>query len=155
MAITKRDVPVRAPSMAPGAKVTEALKAGLYVCKGPSWAGSDATGTFELFEVPPNTYVYDLIVDVKTAFDATGSTLTVGDTDVDGYFTNATAVPSVIGSKSAHSLASVAYSGGKLYTSDHDHTISAVVTKGVAGSDLVTAGAIDFYLVYNNFADLL
>lgn len=155
MAITKKDVPVRAPAMAPGAKVTEALKAGLYVFKGPSWAGSDGTGTFELFEVPPNTYVYDLIVDVKTAFDAAESTLTVGDTDVDGYHTNATAIPSVIGSKSAHSLASVVYSGGKVYTSDHDHTIVATVTAGVAASDIVAAGAIDFYLVYANPADLL
>jgi hypothetical protein len=145
--------------MAPGAKVTEALKAGLYVCKGPSWAGSDATGTFELFEVPPNTYVFDLIVDVKTKFDATGSTLTIGDSDVDGYHLNTTAKPSIVGTKSTRSFGLTetgpAYAGGRFYTSDDECTISAVVTKGVAGSDLVTAGAIDFYLVYNNFADLL
>lgn len=155
MTIVKKEVPIRAPSVAPGMKVTEALKAGLYLLKGPTWRGSDATGTFELFEVPYGTLVYDLIVDVKTAFDATGSTLTVGDTDVDGYHTNDTAIPSVIGSKSAHSLASVAYSGGKVYTSDHDCTISAVVTKGVAGSDLVTTGVIDFWLLYANPQDLL
>ena len=156
MAITKVDVPVRAPSMAPGAKVTEALKSSLYICKGPSWSISDGTGLHELFRIPPNTLVYDVIIDVKTAVDATGTTVTVGDSDdLDGYHTNATAIPSAIGSKSSHSLASVVYSGGHLYASSDGRVITASIAHGAAGSDVSSAGAFDTYLVYMNYSDLL
>jgi len=153
MAITKVDLPVRAPSMAPGAKVTEALKSSLYVCKGPSWSISDGTGLHELFRIPPNTLVYDVIIDVKTAVDATGTTVTIGDSDdLDGYHTNATAIPTAIGSKSSHSLASVVYSGGHLYASSDGRIITASIAHDATVS---SAGKFDTYLVYMNYSDLL
>ncbi len=156
MATTKKDVPIRAPAVAPGKGVTEALKAGLYMCKGPRWSISDGTGLMELFRLPADIFVYDVIVDVKTAVDATGTTFTVGDSDdTDGFHTNATAVPTVIGSKSAHSLASVVYSGGRSYASSDGRIITASVAHGAAGSDVSSAGVIDTYLVYMPFTSLL
>jgi len=156
MATVKVDVPIRAPIVAPGAGVTEALKAGLFMCKGPRWSISDGTGLHELFRVPADIFVYDVIVDVKTAVDATGTTVTVGDSDdTDGFHTNATAVPTVIGSKSAHSLASVVYSGGKSYADSDGRVITASIAHGVAASDISSAGVIDTYLIYANYASLL
>ena len=156
MATTKVDVPIRAPVVAPGHKVTEALKAGLYMVKGPRWSISDGTGLHELFRIPADTFVYDVIVDVVTAVDATGTTVTVGDSDdVDRYHTNATAVPTVIGSKSAHSLASVVSGGGKKYADSDGRIITASIAHGVAASDISSAGAFDTYLVYLNYSELL
>jgi hypothetical protein len=153
MATVKVDVPIRAPAVAPGAGVTEALKAGLFICKGPRWSFTDGTGVQELFRVPADTFVYDVIVDVKTAMDATAGTLTIGDSDdVDGYHTTATALPKVIGSKSSHSLASVVYSGGKSYADSDGRIITGTFGEGTGAN---TAGAIDTYLVYNNFSSLL
>ncbi len=156
MATIKVDVPVRAPVVAPGMKVTEALKAGLYVCKGASWSISDGTGLHELFRIPPNTFVYDVIVKVKTVVDATGTTVTIGDSDdPDGFHTNLTAVPTVLGTKSAHSLASLGYGGGKFYSDSDGRVITASIAHGAAGSDVSSAGAFDTYLVYMNYSDLL
>ena len=156
MATTKVDVPIRAHATAIGAKTTEALKTALYMCKGASWSITDGTGLHELFRVPANIFVYDVLIDVKTAVDATGTTVTIGDSDdVDGFHTNATAVPTVIGSKSIHSLASVVYSGGKSYSDSDGRVITASIAHGVGASDVSSAGAFDTYLVYMNYKDLL
>lgn len=156
MATVKVDVPIRAPAVAPGQKVTEALKSSLYVCKGPRWSISDGTGLHELFRIPANTYVYDVVVKVETAVDATGTTVTIGDSDdPDGFHTNATAVPTVLGTKSAHSLASLGYGGGKFYSDSDGRVITASIAHGAAASDISSAGAFDTYLVYMNYSDLL
>lgn len=157
MTVTKVDVPIRAPAMALGAKVTEALKAGMYLFKGPRWSMTDGTGLIELFRIPANTFVYDVIVDVKTISDATGLLLTVGDSDdVDGYHTTATAIPSVLGSRSSHSLASVVYSGGKNYADSDGRVITASVAHPDAtASNISSACIVDFYVVCVNYSDLL
>jgi hypothetical protein len=161
MATVKVDVPVRAPMVAPGMKVTEALKAGLYVCKGPSWSISDGTGLHELFRIPPNTFVYDVIVEIKTATDATGTTITIGDSDdTDGFYANNTITPMVLGSKSTRIQPTAAgaptvYAGGKFYSDSDGRVITASIKHGAAASDKTTVGKFDTYLAYMNYSDLL
>jgi hypothetical protein len=91
-------IPNMAPPVAPGAKVTEALKHGLYVMKGPDIT-YDVTGTVELFRVPANTFVHEVVVNVTGAWDATGTpTILIGDSDdTDRFMTAAVSVVKTAG----------------------------------------------------------
>jgi len=62
----------RPPKFAPGMDVAKALGAGLYMAESDSFAVGD-TLPVTLFHVPANVWVYDLCIDVETAFADSGS----------------------------------------------------------------------------------
>lgn len=152
-----KNVPVLPPEVAPGQQVTEALKAGLYLIKGTSIAGSDAAAAYEVLQLPPNCYVKEILLDVTTAFDATGTNLKVGDSDDDDrYFTATLAAAHVVGSRSSagNSASAAAGAGGKFYASSDGRAIIGTVTKG-ATSNAATLGTIDVYALVSFYSDLL
>ena len=103
------------PAVAPGEGVSEALHSGLYMAKSDTFAVGD-TLPVTLFNVPANVYVYDLIINVETAFadSGSGATLIAGYTgDSDAFFASTTKV--VAGSHSAK-VSSGVKAGGYLST---------------------------------------
>ena len=108
----------RPPKFAPGAGVAKALGRGLYVAESDTFSVSD-TLPVTLFHVPANVFVYDLIVNVETAFldsggSTGGATLLAGYTgDSDAFFNDTT--KTAAGTHSMHG-AGGAKAGGYLST---------------------------------------
>jgi len=103
------------PKIAPGEGVTEALAAGLYMAKSDTFSVGD-TLPVQLFNVPANVYIYDLVMNVETAFadSGSGATLLAGYTgDSDAFFNDTT--EATVGSHSAKSSKGVK-AGGYLST---------------------------------------
>lgn len=114
-----------------------------------------------VFNVPAGTFVTNLIVNVKTALDSTGAfTMSIGDTDADGYIVDTDLLASDAGIKSMLGKAgstgaahAEAYLSGRLYGSDFDSGPDSdghyqiAVTLGTAP---INAGLADIYLVYFN-----
>ena len=92
------------PKSAPGSGVKDALRAGLYRAKSDTFSISDTLPCL-LFNIPQGTFIYDLILDVQTAFadSASGATLLAGiDADSDMFFTDTTNL--AVGTYSMHGV---------------------------------------------------
>ena len=122
------------PKIAPGAEVTEALHAGLYMAQSDTFSISD-TVPFLAFNVPKNTYIYDLIVNTQTAFADSGSGGTLlmagynGDSDAFGTDSDAIAASRSVRNWSTPGVKA----GGYLTTGDKVVEISWATTCSVGG----------------------
>lgn len=142
--MTAVNVPEKAPTLAPGIGVTEALQASVYLIKGPTIALT-STSPVELFRVPANTMVHEVLLKVATAFDGTGtpSTLTLGDSDdADRFMDTTAAALTAIGYKSSKQDTQPG-SGGHVYSADG--LITAAFAAGTS-----SAGSAETYLLYSN-----
>lgn len=127
----------RPPEIAPGKGVTEALHAGIYMVKSDTFAVGD-TLPVQLFNVPKNTYVYDLILNVQPAFadSGSGATLIAGYTgDSDAFFADTTTVTAT--SKSMHSSFTAVKAGGYLATGDVVIEVSWATTCSAGGGQAI------------------
>lgn len=124
------------PKVAPGMGVTESLHNALYMAESDTFSISDTLPCI-LFKVPKNTYIYDFIVDVQTAFvdsgGATGGATIIagynGDSDAFISSTTATAVKNY----SMHGAVGGVKSGGYLTTGAMDIEVSWATTCSVGG----------------------
>lgn len=135
------------PAHAPGAGVKEALHSGLYIAKSNTVTIGTDTMPALLFDVPSNTFISEIILEVTTAVEGnTGSDnvligLNGGDSDL---FMAADTVVSQVGRWS--SKRGVAVGGGGYLTSS-DEIIEATWTTQSS------AGVFDAYIIYKPFAD--
>jgi hypothetical protein len=134
----------KAPVLAPGIGTTEALQAALYRVKSAATITKASVSPVELFKVPPYTMIHDLILNVGTGFDGTGTpSITLGDSDdTDRFMDNSAAAPATAGFKSMKQDTQPG-SGGYIYTADG--LITATFSAG--GS---SAGSAEVWLVYSN-----
>lgn len=132
MAANAKDLK-RPPVVAPGEGMTDAVHNGLFVAYSDTFVVGD-TLPVTLFNVPKNTYIYDLILDVQTAFvdSGTGATIIAGYTgDCDAFFASTTAT--AIKCYSMHGAAGGVKSGGYLTTGDVVVEASWATTCSVGG----------------------
>ena len=121
------------PKVAPGMGVTESLHNALYMAESDTFSISDTLPCI-LFRVPANTYIYDFMVNVQTAFadSASGATLLAGyNGDSDAFLASTTAVS--IKNYSMHGAAGGVKSGGYLTTGAMNIEVSWATTCSVGG----------------------
>lgn len=134
---------LKAVRHAPGEGVADVLGFVPFIAKANQIDAGDISGntTIQLFSVPANTLIYDIVIDITEAFTAS-TTLSVGDgSDVDRFMDTTAAGATVAGMKSMKSDAQPGSGGAYIYTSSD--TIDLVV-----GGATPTAGTIDVYLWY-------
>lgn len=110
-----------------------------------------STGDYKLFTPSHGVLVTDMRIKVVTAFNI--STITIGDTDVDGYFAGSdvvftgvtTQAKSMQHTSTAFGVTAPAYRDGRFYSTDAGDTmaINAQVTAAA-----VTAGKAYAYIFY-------
>jgi len=147
--MTVRTVERRPPKQAPGKEIAAAIRRSPVWFKAEQLNAGDFSGfaTKELFRVPANTFVTDIIVNISQAFTAS-VTITIGDgSDVDRFFDSATIAPQTAAWKSMKQDTQPG-SGGYIYTSGD--TIDLVLAGATP-----TAGTIDVWLAYILDADEL
>lgn len=133
------------PIVVPGQGMTEAVHAGIYMVKSDTFAVGDSLPV-TLFNVPKNYYIYDLILDVQTAFadSGSGATLIAGyNGDSDAFFASTTAVTAT--AKSMHSSWSAAKAGGYITTGEMVIECSWATTCSAGGGQAI--------LLFSPFAD--
>lgn len=138
-------LPKTPPIVAPGAGVTDSLKNTLYVAKSKTVNVASDTLPVQLFTVPTNTFIYDIVVNVTTAIadSASGATLLLGYTgDSDAFAASTTAVAAK--SYSMHGLGGVK-SGGYLTTGRTTIEASWATT--------CSAGAFTAFLLFKPYGD--
>jgi hypothetical protein len=131
------------PVRAEGQGVAAALDRALLVQKTTRGHANydDSNPTDTLFEVPANCLVFDILVNVRTAFTA-NVTGTLGDgDDADGFMDAAAVALDATGFKSMRQDAQP-YSAGKIYAAKD------TIDLKIGGSTDPVAGAVDIYLVY-------
>lgn len=129
------------PAVTPGEGTTKFNHAGCYAAKSQDVNFGD-TSPAQLFSVPSNCLVVDIILQIVTAFDGTGAALTLGDgTDADGFMDSTQAAPATVGFKSIKQDTQP-FSGGKLYTAGD--TIDAAITAG----STPTTGTFRAWLIF-------
>lgn len=141
------------PVFSPGAGVTEVLRNSFRIARGPDIAGAagaastaGTTTTIALFNVPANTYVKEIILDVKNKLATScRQGFTVGDSDdVDRFFGSSGALVHSVGVKSSvRNITPTVAMGGHFYT--EAHTINAYRKSSSKGT---TTGHIHTYIVY-------
>jgi len=125
----------KTPRYAPGQHVRESLRDGIRMLASPEITSTD-TSPVLAFQIPANTLVVGILIDVTTAWTTSSATFTIslGDTDV----TNC------LGSVSTPYLSSTGMVGnlasGKHYTEDKDLYITYTGTP--------TAGAAKVYALF-------
>lgn len=135
------------PEFAPGADVAKALKAGMYVAESDSFAVGDSLPV-QLFSVPDDVFIYDLVINVETAFldsggSTGGATLLAGYTgDSDAFFNDTT--KTAAGTHSMHG-ASGLKSGGYMSTGNVVVEASWATTCSVGGGKA--------YLIFRPYGD--
>ena len=133
------------PAIVPGKGMTDVVHSGLYIIKSDTFSISDTLPNL-LFNVPENTFIADVILDVQTAFvSGTGGdgTLISGiDDDSDMFFSDTTQCGA--GTYSMHGAGAL-QSGGYLTTGD--------VTVECSWATGSTTGGGVAYLVFKPFAD--
>lgn len=123
----------RPPVFAHGAGVTESLHSSLYMAVSDTFAVGD-TLPVTLFKVYKDTYIYDVLLDVETAFadSGSGATLICGyNGDSDAFIADTTAV--TVGSYSMHGATGGVKKGGYLCTGDMTVECSWATTCSVGG----------------------
>ena len=121
------------PKFAPGMDVTGALHNGVYSALSDTFVVGD-TLPVELFKVPKDVYIYDVVLDVQTAFADSGSGATIivgynGDSDAFHASTTATGIKSY----SMHGATGGVKSGGYLTTGNMTVEASWATTCSVGG----------------------
>ena len=133
------------PAIVPGKGMTDVVHSGLYIIKSDTFSISDTLPNL-LFNVPENTFIADVILDVQTAFvSGTGGdgTLISGiDDDSDMFFSDTTQCGA--GTYSMHGAGAL-QSGGYLTTGD--------VTVECSWATGSTVGGGVAYLVFKPFAE--
>jgi len=135
----------KAPDFAPGKGVAEALHAGLMWAKSEAVDATADTQPALLFNVPANTLIYDVILNVTTALeDATGNpTIAVGiDPDSDLFFSSTD-----IAALGTHSAKDHAMVGAGGYVTSSDEVVEASWLAGCS------AGAFEAWIIYSPHAD--
>lgn len=139
------------PLFVPGQGNSEVIRNAFRIVRGPDIASAvgGATGTsttVALFDVPANTFVHEIILDIVSKFASDSrAVLKVGDTsDNDGFLTASGVTVTTAGTRSSlRSVTQAAYGGGKFYTSGQ--TINAIRTCGTKAS---ATGLVRTYIVY-------
>ncbi len=148
------------PVFAPGHMMSELARNSFRIARGPdlaSAAGAATTAgttvTTTLFNVPANTYVKAIILDVANKWATScRQAFTVGDTsDVDRFFTTSAANPYAVGTKtSERSVTAVAGAGGYFYTTSkaikaYDKTSSKATATGHAHTYIIYVPNIEYF----------
>lgn len=110
-----------------------ALASGVYMALTPLIAQNDTVTA--VFEVPKQTLVDEVKMQIATAFDGTAPALTVGDgDDADGYFSAADigVLVATAGFKSSKKSGQP-YAGGKLYSVGDTIDVAVTAGSGTAG----------------------
>ena len=132
----------RPPKFAPGAGVAKALMHGLYMAESDSFAIGDSLPVAG-FHVPANVFVYDLIIDIETAFVDSGSggvlVMAGYSGDSDAFFND-----SAISAIGTHKMSGGVKKGGYLSTGT-DIEVSWATTCSVGGGKA--------YLVFMPYGD--
>lgn len=139
------------PVFAPGHMMSELARNSFRIARGPDLASAAGlTGgtavTTTLFNVPANTYVKAIILDVTNKWaTSTGQAFTVGDSsDVDRFFTTSAANPYAVGTKtSERSVTAVAGAGGYFYT-----TSKAIKAISTTSTKATATGHLHSYIIY-------
>lgn len=105
----------------------------------------------ELFKVARGVIIENLIVNKRTAFGSTGAmTVTIGDTDVDGWLLSTQLVATDAGVKDALAVGG-AYKNGKVISSAAGDTLDTdgfMAINATFGTAKPNAGLADIYLLY-------
>lgn len=129
------------PTIAPGKGVADALHAGIYMVKSDTFAVGDTLPVL-LFNVPKNTYVYDLVLNETAAFLDSGGA-TGGGTLIAGYtgdcdaFHSSTTLAATAGTYSMHGATGGVKKGGYLATGDVQIEASWATTCSVGGGQAI------------------
>lgn len=109
-----------------------------------------STGTYTLFTPTHGVFVENMILNKITAFTSGGS-ITIGDTDVDGYFLSSDALFSDTGIKNMKHVSTAfgatlpAYIAGRYYSSDASDTMAITAT---VTTTTIAAGKAYLYILY-------
>lgn len=108
-----------------------------------AYTETGAPTTIPLFNIPADTFIVDLVLEVVTAYDGTTPAATFGDGSVaDRFLDDTSAALGTAGFKSAKEDANEG-SGGHLYTADD--AIDMVWTKAGSGD---SAGELKVHIFY-------
>ena len=150
------------PVFSPGHMMSELSRSVFRIARGPnlaSAAGAASTAgttvTTTLFNVPANTYVKAIILDVTNKWATScRQAFTVGDTsDVDRFFGTSGANPYAVGVRtSERSVTATPANGGHFYTSAqainaYDKTSSKATATGAAATYIVYVPNIEYWNV--------
>jgi len=102
-----------------------------------------APTTYPLFNIPADTFIVDVILEVTEVYDGTTPGMTIGDADVDRFIDNTIAALGALGFKSSKQDDSQPGSGGHLYAAAD--TIDLVWTKAASGD---STGACKVHIFY-------
>ena len=141
MSITAQDIKI-APAHAPGKGVAEALKHGVYMAKSETIHPSSDTTPQEVFKVPHNVFIHDLVLEVGTSYN--GNYILAGiAADTDCLISDTTAaLPGTTYSMKNGNNAAI-YKGGYNCSSDQ---VVALQYDGSTG----TITAYLFFSAYSN-----
>jgi len=141
------------PLFVPGQEMSELARMTPRIKRGPDIAGAagaastaGTTTTIALFNVPANTFVKEIILDVQNKLATScRQGFTVGDTDdVDRFFGASGALVHAVGVKSSvRNITPTVGMGGHFYAAEH--TINAYRKSSSKGT---TTGHIHTYIVY-------
>ena len=151
---------VTRPIFAPGEGMSEFVRNGFRIARGPdlqSAAGAASTAgttvTTALFNVPANTFVKEIILDIANKWATScRNGFTIGDTDdVDRFFTSSGANIYAVGTRSSlRHITLTAGGGGHFYTAAHtinaiNKTSSKATATGHAHTYIIYAPNIEFF----------
>jgi len=113
--------------------------------------GSTGTFTYALINInEPNVLVEDISLQVVSKLTTSTGTFTIGDTDVDGYWTDTLLVGTTTSASWNAMSTAVAYAGGKLYT---DTDVINLTKGGAAASAVHTTSLVKARVKYMRGCD--
>lgn len=152
MAIAARDL-FRPPLHVPGEDMSEAV--GRMVLSATSedhaYTETGAPTVIPIFNIPADTFIVDVILEVETAYNGTTPAMTVGDGGVaDRFLDDTSAALGSVGFKSCKMDANEG-AGGHLYTADD--TLDLTWTKAGSGDSTGLSRVHIFYVPrWSNYA---
>ena len=102
-----------------------------------------APTTYPLFNIPADTFIVEVVLEIVTLYDGSSPAMTIGDADVDRFMDATIAAVTAAGFKSSKQDDSQPGAGGHLYTGAD--TIDLIWTHGATGA---SAGEAKVHLFY-------
>lgn len=108
-----------------------------------AYTETGAPTVIPLFNIPADTFVTEVVLEVKTAYDGTTPAMTIGEADVDRFMDDTIAALGTAGFKTSKSDDSQPGAGGFLFTADD--TLDMTWTKAGSGD---SAGECVVHIFY-------
>ena len=109
-----------------------------------AYTETGAPTVIPLFNIPADTFIVDLILEVQTAYDGTTPAMTIGETDVDRFMDDTIAALGTAGFKSSRQDDSQPGAGGFLFTAVD--TLDMTWTKAGSGDSAGLSVVHIFYV---------